>query len=487
MDPVRRVVFDSIQLSGEGLLQQQLFQALRQPILSGVWPAHALLPSSRQLATELKLSRNTVNLALQQLVAEGYIAGIAGVGYQVMATSPDGYFQAHQQAEFTSELSAEQQTISLHHYGLSAKTGLMQADLQPGVPDLSAFPYALWQKLTQRHVSRKVLAGMAEPQGYLPLRQALVGYLQQSRQVVCDADSILITPGAQAALYLLTRLLCQPGDKVVMEEPGYPRLHQALQLAQVQTLYLDSDSEQGLNTADLHRLPATVNALFVTPAHQYPLGGIMPLASRLELLQWAQKNGCAIIEDDYDSEFQFKHRPLASLQGLAKGEGVFYLGSFSKTLFPALRLGYLVLPKRYMAAASALLQAIYGDVAQLPQAVTADFIAEGHFSRHLRKMRLLYQQKQQHCYQLVQQYLPQARIHARFAGLHLSLEFDLPCDDQAICLQMQQYGFKPQPLSRYVFAGPARYGLVLGFANTSTERLEAGVRLIAKLVQDYRF
>jgi GntR family transcriptional regulator/MocR family aminotransferase len=188
------------------------------------------------------------------------------------------------------------------------------------------------------------------------------------------------------------------------------------------------------------------------------------------------------VEDDYDSEFQFKHRPFASLQGLAQGQGVLYVGSFSKTLFPALRLGYLVLPKPWMPKAAALLQAVYGDVALLPQAVTADFMLEGHFGRHLRKMRQLYQHKQQYCLQLIAEYLPEVKLHARYAGLHISIEFPYSVADQQLTAELLKQGYRVQPLSRYVFSGPTRTGLVIGLANTTESQLHAGVQLIARLL-----
>ncbi|EGM78959.1 transcriptional regulator with HTH domain and aminotransferase domain protein [Rheinheimera sp. A13L] len=476
-----RIELGSFFLSGEGSLQQQLYQALREKLLTSQWPAEALLPSSRQLALDLKLSRNTVNQVLQQLVAEGYLLGQPGRGYQVVAVAPDQFFQASEHAQVA--LAPAQ--ITVFDYGVTAKTGPASGLLQTGVPDLSAFPFALWQKLTQGHSGRSALAGMADAMGYLPLRQALNHYLRQSRQVLCDEDCIVITPGAQAALFIATKLVSQAGDKVAMESPGYPRLRQALQLSEADIHYIDASSDSGLATADLPRLNGC-KALFVTPAHQYPMGGIMPLSERLHLLEWARQQHCVLVEDDYDSEFQFKHRPIASLQGLAQGQGVIYVGSFSKTLFPALRLGYLVLPKLWAAKAAALLQALYGDVALLPQAVTADFMLEGHFGRHLRKMRQLYQHKQQFFLQLLAEFLPEAKLHARYAGLHISLEFPYEVADQQLTAELLKAGYRVQPLSRYVFAGPARTGLVIGLANSSEQQLRSGVQFIARLLPSYK-
>ena len=475
-----RIELGSFFLSGQGTLQQQLYLALREKLLTAQWPRDALLPSGRQLATDLKLSRNTINQVLQQLVAEGYIQGQQGRGYQVLSSVPDQFFQAS-----NGPLVSAQSDIQLCDYELAVKTGPATGLLQTGVPDLSAFPFVLWQKLTQRHSGRSALAGMSDAMGYLPLRLALKDYLRQSRQVHCDEDSVLITPGAQAALFIATKLVAKAGDKVAMESPGYPRLRQALQLAEAEIHYIDASSESGIATSDLAQLDGC-KALFVTPAHQYPMGGIMPLSDRLKVLEWARQQSCVLIEDDYDSEFQFKHRPIASLQGLAQGQGVIYIGSFSKTVFPALRLGYLVVPKSWMPKAAALLQAVYGDVALLPQAVTADFIQEGHFGRHLRKMRHLYLQKQQCCLSLIAEFLPEVRLHARYAGLHICIEFPGDIADQQLTLELLKHGYKVQPLSRYVFSGEKRSGLVLGLANSTEQQLRSAIELIALLMLSYK-
>ncbi|WP_460857228.1 MocR-like pyridoxine biosynthesis transcription factor PdxR [Rheinheimera gaetbuli] len=450
---------DGLQLGGTGSLRQQLYLLLQQQLLTAVWPSGALLPSSRILASDLNLSRNTVNQVLQQLVAEGYIEGLPGKGYRVAAL-PEQYFQP---AAASSNVLPE---LAMQQYALPHKTGAVNGLLQPGVSALQQFPYAIWQRMLQRHCQRAVLGGFADPLGYLPLRQALVQYLRQARQVVCDEQSILITAGAQQALFIAAKLVARAGEQVLMESPGYPRLKQALQLCELQVQHLDASGADGL---DIRALPdnTAAKALFLTPGHQYPLGGIMPLPQRMAVLDWARQQGVWLVEDDYDSEFQYRHRPIASLQGLAGGEGVLFAGSFSKTLFPALRLGYLVAPRRVIAQAAAILQALHGDVALLPQAALADFISEGHFGRHLRKMRRHYQWRKLHAMQMLSQQLPQCRLYAQDAGLHLVLQFPNAIDETKLLARLERKNIKVQPLSRYLFSSEVRYGLVLGIANHS--------------------
>ena len=472
-----RVFTDGLQLNGSGSLQQQLYQLLTQQLLSGRWPGGALLPSSRMLATDLQLSRNTVNQVLQQLVAEGYIEGQPGRGYQVCPL-PEHFFQPEPATAFAVK------ALPLQSYHLPQKQGLFNGLLQPGVSALQQFPYGLWHRLQQRHASRSALCGFADPLGYLPLRQALVPYLRQARQVNCDEQSILITAGAQQALFVAAKLVARAGQQVLMETPGYPRLNQALQLCELDIHHLNAASSEGLDISNLPK-ETLAKAMFLTPGHQYPLGGIMPLPNRLKLLDWARQHGVWLVEDDYDSEFQYQHRPLASLQGLAGGEGVLFVGSFSKTLFPGLRLGYLVAPKQVIAQAAAIVQALHGDVPLLPQATLADFISEGHFGRHLRKMRRFYQQRKQHAVALLNQRLPECRLYAQDAGLHLALEFPAPLDDTALVCLLGQHGIKAQPLSRYLFAGESRCGLVLGIANHSDKDFSAALVAMCQMCRQF--
>ncbi|KKO46002.1 transcriptional regulator [Arsukibacterium ikkense] len=469
-----RLTTDPLSLSGSGELQQQLYLSIRQQLLSGRCPGGALLPSERQLAADLGLSRSTVQQALQQLVAEGYIEPQQGRGYQIVHALPDGFFAASHKPACTSS------SLPSQHYGLTAKAPSYSGRLQPGVANVQQFPFRLWQKLLQRHANRPVLCTMADPQGYLPLRQALVHYLRQSRQLICDESTVLITAGAQQALFVAAKLVARGGQQVLMESPGYPRLQQALQLAELDIAYLPAAGPAGIDPTALP-LQSKAKALFLTPSHQYPCGGIMPLSQRLALLNWARTEQCWLIEDDYDSEFQYRHRPIASLQGLANGNGVLFTGSFSKTLFPALRLGYLVVPAELAGTAGAIQQALHGDVPLLSQAVLADFMDEGHFNRHLRKMRRFYQQQKQQAVSLLQQHLPHATLLAQDAGLHLSVLLPGLNDDIALSRQCNHHGFNAQPYSRYCFLNEPERGLVIGIADADKDCLMQLINLLNTL------
>ncbi|CAM5184321.1 aminotransferase-like domain-containing protein [Alishewanella longhuensis] len=270
---MQRLSTDALNLDGQGELYKQLYLSLRQQILSARWSTGALLPSERQLAADLNLSRSTVQQALQQLVAEGYLQPQQGRGYQIVNTLPDNFFAADTKSLHSSNWQAQD-------YGLTAKTMSHSGRLQPGLTQVQQFPFQLWQKLQQRHSNRVALCGMADPLGYLPLRHALVQYLRQSRQLVCDENAILITAGAQQALFIAAKLVACSGQQVLMESPGYPRLKHALQLAELNLGFIPAAGTNGLNP-DLLPPNSDVKALFLTPSHQYPCGGIMPLTERL--------------------------------------------------------------------------------------------------------------------------------------------------------------------------------------------------------------
>jgi GntR family transcriptional regulator/MocR family aminotransferase len=463
-------------------LSQQLTLQLSQWMVSGRLAPGTRLPASRVLAQDLKLSRNTISTAIEQLRAQGYLTSQAGNGVFVSMDLPQKdkplLHTAIQGLKKYPPLSNYGEQLQKNNF--KERSG--QLPFTPGVPDLNAFPYKIWQTLLRRHSDRAVLGGYQSNQGYQPLRENLAQYLNSSRGLRCTPEQIIITQGAQQGLALCTQLLLNPGDQVLHEEPGYMGARKAFTAigANINPLIM---SPNGL---DVSQLPSetTAKLLYTTPTHQYPMGGILPASDRLQLLNWADKHRLWIIEDDYDSEFHFYTNPIAAMQGMSEQSPVIYLGSFSKTLQPGLRLGYLVVPKPLVSAFVQAKSFICGESPSLSQAVVSDFIEEGHFIRHLRRMRLNYQKKWEHMQSLCEQYLHNTMTPiAQSAGMHLVLESnDSKLDDVQLHQRFSQAGFGSSPLSYYYQGEVKRRGLVLGFSNTNEQERKKGIQALATLL-----
>jgi GntR family transcriptional regulator/MocR family aminotransferase len=351
----------------------------------------------------------------------------------------------------------------------------------PGVPDLDNFPSAIWQKLNRHHQDRTVLMGYHNDQGYEPLRKALATYLRVSRGVNCTPEQIVITQGAQQAISLCSQILLNDQDVVLHENPGYKGASSAFLIRDPNIISVPLKN----NTLDVDWITQSKEAtqarlVYTCPTHQYPMGGLLSASERLALLNWSQDNNVWIIEDDYDSEFHFQHKPVAAMQGMTEHNHVLYMGSFSKTLFPSLRLGYLVLPPELVSTFTAAKSFLSGESPLLPQAVIADFIQEGHFVRHLRRMRLLYKEKWHHFDQCVSEHLGnQVTTIAESAGMHLVLEIP-NINDVALRSFLNQNGFGSSALSSYYLGNAEKTGLVLGFANTTEQNRVDVVKLIGR-------
>jgi len=471
-------------------LQFQFNRYLLKKIENGTLPPGTKLPPSRLIARDLGISRNTVTHVFDQLKAEGYLTSKKGSGIFVNPTLP----------MVTERLSkgawaAKAQLPGLSTYGKKLKAASLESPhlminkknlpFTPGVPDHRAFPEKIWTRIQRRHTDRALLKGYDNHQGYLPLREALTDYLRLSRGVICNEDQIIITQGAQQAITLCALLLLDQKDVVLMENPGYTNARHAFLTKQAELQPLEISK----NGIDVESLPDRTKAklMYTTPTHQYPLGGILSASQRLKLLDWAAAHNVWIIEDDYDSEFHFHGKPIASIQGMAKRTPVIYIGSFSKTLYPALRLGYMVVPKELIETFTEAKTHLSGESPLLPQAIVADFISEGHFIRHLRKMRLLYQEKWDHMQILVKQNLSSlATPIAESAGMHLALRIDTKSD---IRLEnaFAKLGFGSTALSSYYFEPPVEKGLVLGFACTHHQERESGIIALRKLILNKNF
>lgn len=456
-------------------LNRQLYRTLRDAIIAGQLATDRPLPPSRALAESLHIARNTVLHAYEQLVAEGYLQTRPGAGTFVSfaADAPPAAIAVKQPGNAAPGLS--QRGIAL--LAAMPQTGREHAAFSPGLPDLQAFPWFLWQRLLlQAHRDTPPADfGYRVEGGHPALKTALAQYLPLSRGVNCSADNILITGGTQQSFDLIARTVTELGDSVWMEEPGYPGARSAwlangLQLC---AAALDRDGLTWPTPAE-----TTPRLIYVTPSHQYPLGSVMSLARRQALLAEAGRHGAWIVEDDYDSEFRHGGRPLAAMQGLDKNGQVLYLGTFSKVMFPALHLGYIVAPPALIVPLRKLQKALWREGNYAEQAALAAFISEGHFTAHLRRMRILYAQRQEKLRNILAAQLPGWPVHGGDAGMHMALQLPDGLDDQAVSRDLTALGITAVPLSDYCHNTPPFPGLVLGYAGVQdVELVRAAVRL----------
>ena len=445
-------------------LHRQLYEALRRALLDGKLSAGERLPSSRDLAQDLDLSRNTVVAAINQLSVEGYLVSQVGSGTYVNDSVP--------RALPRPTARSAQQAARLSRRGERLATTFCASQLEvqpftPGIADFSAFPVALWQKLQNKHwrMTYPDMLDYSTSGGYAPLRRAVADYLRVFRSVQLDADQVLITSGTQQSLELCAQLLADHGDTVWVEDPAYWGAVKAFMATGLRLHPVPVD-EQGLapRAADDDHHPRLI---YVTPSHQYPTGGVMSLARRHQLLACAAQHKAWVLEDDYDSEFRFSGPPISSLEGLDKDGRVLYMGTFSKVLYPGIKLGYLVVPKPQVAAFK---QAHYdlNRPGQMPlQAALAEFIEMGHFSSTLRRSRQSYAERR-HC--LLQALAPVLsehsegpRITGAEQGLHLCLRLPNHLDDRALAQRLAQQGITVRPLSAYCLARTDLRGLVIGY------------------------
>ena len=471
-------------------LHRQLYDALRGAILGGQIAAGARLPSTRALAARLAVSRNTVLDAYAQLLAEGYVEGQVGSGTYVARVLPDELLQARPSQPPAATPASPARALSQRGARLAAtpvtapRPVATSISFRPGQPALDAFPFSIWRRLLDRRWRKPPheLLSYGDPMGWLPLREAIAAYLREARAVRCDARQVIIVSGSQQALDLAARLLLDEGEAAWVEDPCYLGARGALAGAGVQLVHVPVDAE-GLDVAaGLARAPHARLA-YVTPSHQYPLGATMSLARRLALLEWAARAGAWVLEDDYDSEFRYAGRPLASLQGLDRAARVCYIGTFSKVLFPALRLGYLVAPPALAEAFASARALVDRHAPTVEQAALADFIAEGHFARHIRRMRALYAERQAALLESAQATLAGAvALEPAEAGMHLVGWLAEGANDLAIAARAAAQGLEVPALGRYAAEARLRGGLLLGYTALDAAQIRAGLQRLAAVL-----
>jgi GntR family transcriptional regulator / MocR family aminotransferase len=464
------------------LAQTWLYQGVRDAILRGQLRAGARLPSSRELARQCGVARGTVVHAFAQLAAEGYLASTVGSGTFVSPVLPDELLEVRARPprapgptarRATSRYAARVTPFPIANRPVRA--------FRSNLPAVDAFPVAVWAQLASRRLRTALVSLLAggDALGYRPLREAIADYLGAARGVACDADQVMIVGGIQEALYLVARLVIDPGDTACIEVPGYRGAHQVLQAAGARIVALAVDEDgMVLRRAALRR----ARLIYATPAHHYPLGVAMSLPRRLGLLDAIRGTSALVFEDDYDSEYRYAGRPLPALHGLDRAGQVVVAGSFSKVMFPALRLGYLVLPPDLVERFAAARTIMDRQLPLLEQAITCDFIVDGHLGRHLRRMRQLYADRLGVLVDAARAQLAGAlELAPADAGMHVIGWLARGHDPERIVADARARDVEVSAV-RWSAPSGERHGLELGFSAIAPRELRRGVEELAQLL-----
>ena len=483
-------------LDADASIHTGVYDALRSAVLEGRLRSGARLPSTRDLAAQLGVARGSVVAAFERLSAEGYVATRVGAGTFVASTLPDAWFRApagdavRARRPAGPRLSARGRSLarSPFPFSLSDAPATWPKPFRAHAPAVAEFPHGIWARLVARHARRPTatLLATGDPRGLRPLREALADHLRMVRGVDAPANRIVIVPSVQQALQIAALATLDPGDAAWVEDPGYAGAAAALRAAGARVVPVAVDAH-GLDVARGVARAPDARIAYVTPAHQAPLGMTMPAARRLALLDWAESNGAWVFEDDYDSEFRYEGPPLAALARLDRTStgSVIHAGSFSKTLFPAVRLAYAVVPDGLIGAFLALKATLDRYTQPLLQAVVADFLAEGHFARHLRRMRVLYAERRAALLTALAAELDGAAgavVVGSSAGLDLTVRFP-GVDDAALVAALARESVEAVALSSQAIAAPRPAGLVLGFAAFPPARLRRAAAVLGRVVR----
>jgi len=476
-------------------LHRQVYSRIRASILDGVFAPGARLPSSRTLASDLGMSRITVESAFSQLTAEGYLVRRIGAGSYVADVLPALVGRTRRPLASTSSAPSESVKRRVHGTGALSLRGqaISHSSLdaepvgvrpfQPCMPALDVFPNATWARLVSRRARHSPeLLAYGEQAGYRPLREAVAAYLSTSRGVRCAWEQVIILSGAQQGIDLAARVLLDAGDQVWHEEPGYLGARGAFIAAGARIVPVPVDAD-GLDVDAGVAAAPRARLAYVTPSHQFPLGHTMSLSRRLALLAWAERANAWIVEDDYDSEFRYVGRPIAATQGLDTSGRVIYVGTFNKVMFPSLRLAYLVVPPDLVNGFVAARALGDGHPPVLAQAAMTDFIEHGHFGAHVRQMRALYHERRDALLDALHSQLSDAmRLGPVDAGMHLVMRHPAIRDDLAVVEAADVAGLAVDRLSRHYMGQRHQRGLLLGFTALPAEHTRRAVRTLAPLL-----
>ncbi len=466
---------------------QQIYEALRQAILAGRLNPRQRLPSTRALASSLGISRATVTQSYDQLLSEGYLQTAVGAGTYVCDQLPEDLVCA---PDLAVAPAPSPLPVSLSAYGRRLSDFADSPAPEPaapisfryGRPALDQFPLEIWRQLLSRHCRRgNWLDYATDPMGYWPLRDAIATYLSQARAVQCQPGHILITNGTQQALDLATRVLVSEGDAIALEEPSYLSARRVF-ASQGATLHPIPVDKFGLDVEALAQTSAPIRLVYVTPSHQFPTGAVLSLPRRLALLAWAQQTGSLIFEDDYDSEYRYAGRPIPALQGLGQGQSVLYVGTFSKVLFPSLRVGYMVLPPALVPVFRRAKWLSDRQVPGLEQVVLADFIAEGHLERHIRRMRSLYDRRRQALVAALTEHFGDCiTILGENAGLHVMVRFHTTISDADLIAKAAQVSVGLISASPQYLGPSPGHEFIFSYTELDEEAIATGIERLAAL------
>jgi GntR family transcriptional regulator/MocR family aminotransferase len=459
-----------VSLAGPGDLGARIYRQLHEAVIDGRLRAGERLPPTRELAKQLAVSRNTVALAYERLTAEGFLVGRVGAGTFVCATPPAP----------ASAQPAAARAVWQGVWAPSGVSGTPEFDFRVGIPDLHEFPMAGWRRVLMRELRElpPSSAGYGEPAGHAGLRVEIARRIGLSRSVRADPADLIVTQGAQQALDLVGRVLVAPGDVVAVEEPGYPPARELFASLGAEVVGVPVDAEGLVVSA----IPPAARLVYTTPSHQFPLGMPMSLDRRAALLDWAHGRDAMVIEDDYDSEFRFADRPLEPLHALDRGDRVLYVGSFSKTMLPMLRLGFLVAPAslRTSLRAAKLLTDRHGDLAT--QGALARFMAGGLFTRHVRRSARAYTVRRQLILSvLARDFATRLTVLPATAGLHLTVRPLDSVDVPALVARAVKAGVSVESLGDYYGFDAPVPGLVLGYGSVRLPSIEPGLRRLSEL------
>lgn len=490
-------------------MHRQIYEEVRLAILSGRLAAGHKMPSTRALSQSLGISRATVTMSYEYLLSEGYFESLTGSGTYVSRHIPEDLM--HVDHEVSNDASsvliessdtivpAQQKRLSWYGQTLASRNWLDFPDVEPrinftwGRPELDEFPMRVWAQLMTKYLNQRDLSTLdcpARSKGHLPLRQALANYLASARAFQCDPERIVIVNGSQQAIALVARILIDRDDYAAIEEPGYLGAQKALMAAGANLLPIQVDYA-GLRVEDLKRRFDAASGLsaklvYVTPSHQYPTGVALSLPRRLELLKWAARTGTYIVEDDYDSEYRYKGRPIPALAGLDKYGSVIYIGTFSKVLFPAMRLGYIVLPENLVDVFARGKWLVDRHSALVDQQVLTEFITAGHLERHIRKMRGLYERRRKiFVDKLKETFGNRISILGDNAGINVLVRFNTECSDEELVSRAAEQGVGLSNTNKYYIGLPRPHEFLLNYAGLKEEDALEGIRVIASILDEH--